>query len=42
MYLPRDKALINIVALVHDDADEFLGAQIDDYDQRYGHRVTDR
>ena len=30
MNLPRDKALINIVALVHDDATEFHGAQIDD------------
>jgi len=36
MNLPRDKALINIVALVHDDADEFMGAQIDDYDRNTG------
>jgi len=36
MNLPRDKALINIVALVHDDATEFHGAQIDDFDRDTG------
>lgn len=36
MNLPRDKALINIVALVHDDADDFMGAQIDDFDRNTG------
>ena len=36
MNLPRDKALINIVALVHDDADDFMGAQIDDFDRDTG------
>ena len=36
MNLPRDKALINIVALVHDDADDFMGAQIDDFDRSTG------
>jgi hypothetical protein len=36
MNLPRDKALIKIVALVHDDADDFMGAQIDDFDRDTG------
>ena len=36
MNLPKDKALIDIVALVHDDASEFHGAQIEDFDRDTG------
>lgn len=36
MNLPKDKALIDIVALVHDDADDFMGADIENFDRDTG------
>jgi hypothetical protein len=33
MDLPKDKVLIKIRAIVHDDADDFDGAIIDDFDR---------
>tara|TARA_R100000426_G_scaffold24933_1_gene21221 strand:- start:237 stop:533 length:297 start_codon:yes stop_codon:yes gene_type:complete len=34
--LSKGEALIQIVAIVHDDADDFMGAEIDDYDRDTG------
>ena len=34
--LSKGEVLIQIVALVHDDADDFMGAEIDDYDRDTG------
>ena len=36
MGLPEDKVLIKIRSIVHDDADDFLGATIDDFDRANG------
>jgi|TARA_R100000455_G_C6139130_1_gene33050 hypothetical protein len=34
--LSKGEVLIQIVAIVHDDADDFMGAEIDDYDRDTG------
>ena len=34
--LSKGEVLIQIVAIVHDDADDFMGAEIDDYDRNTG------
>ena len=34
--LSKDEVLIQIVAIVHDDADDFMGVEIDDYDRDTG------
>lgn len=34
--LSKGEVLIQIVALVHDDADDFMGFEIDDYDRDTG------
>ena len=34
--LSKDEVLIQVVAIVHDDADDFMGAEIDDYDRDTG------
>jgi hypothetical protein len=34
--LSKDEALIQIIAIVHDDAEDFMGAEIDDYDRDTG------
>ena len=34
--LLKDEVLIQIVAIVHDDVDDFMGAEIDDYDRDTG------
>ena len=34
--LSKGEALIQIVAIVHDDADDFMGVEIDDYDRNTG------
>ena len=34
--LLKGEVLIQIVAIVHDDAEDFMGAEIDDYDRNTG------
>ena len=34
--LSKGEVLIQIVAIVHDDVDDFMGAEIDDYDRDTG------
>ena len=34
--LSKSEVLIQIVAIVHDDADDFMGVEIDDYDRNTG------
>ena len=34
--LSKDEALIQIAAIIHDDAGDFMGAEIDDYDRDTG------
>lgn len=34
--LSKNEVLIQIVAIVHDDAEDFMGAEIDDYDRDIG------
>jgi tRNA A37 threonylcarbamoyladenosine dehydratase len=34
--LSKGEVLIQIVAIVHDDADDFMGAEIEDYDRNTG------
>lgn len=34
--LSKDEVLIQIVATVHDDAEDFMGVEIDDYDRDTG------
>lgn len=34
--LSKGEVLIQIVAIVHDDTDDFMGAEIDDYDRDTG------